>query len=125
MKLKYGGDLQFGDFIAVANQNCLSFGWYAGRGKSGTLQYYSVRSPRSVVQRYELWENKTDAPKWENEHYEKGLSIKLLWKEYIYGDSMNNRVVKITDPEAIFTDEMLQIYLESKDALIKLKFLEK
>lgn len=125
MKLKYGGELQFGDFIAISNQNCLSFGWYAGRGKSGTLQFYPVRSPRIVVERYELWEKKTDASKWENEHYGKGLSVKLLWKDYIYGDSMNNRVVKITDPEAIFTDEMLQIYLESKDALIKLKFLEK
>jgi hypothetical protein len=129
MKLRYGGDLQIGDFIIVANSNYTSFGWFCGRGQGGTVQYYYFRVPGDRYKTFQEWEagKLPNLNKWYREKFEKhGFSSKLFYKEYIYGGSMDlngSRVVKIADPESIFTHpEDLEDYRKSKEALIYIKF---
>jgi hypothetical protein len=129
MKLRYGGDLQIGDFIIVANSNYTSFGWFCGRGQGGTVQYYYFRVPAERYKTFQEWEagKLPNLNKWYREKFEKhGFSSKLFYKEYIYGGSMDlngSRVVKIADPESIFTHpEDLEDYRKSKEALISIKF---
>jgi hypothetical protein len=124
--LKYGGQLSVGDFIAVSNGNCITFGWYAGDGR-GTLQYYWLGSPGQVYEDYLNWEkNPSSVKHWRAKQFEKhGLSMKLFWKSYI-NSVHDNRVVKITRPEDIFTNQEDRInYEKSREALIKLNFIKK
>jgi len=127
MKVRYGGDLQIGDFIMIANSNYTSFGWYCGRGRN-TVQYYHFRVPGDRFEYFQQWQTNglKDNP-WFVEQIEKhGFTAKLFYKEYIYGggiDLNGCRVVKITDPESIFTEqEDLENYRKSKEALIYIKF---
>ena len=126
MKLRYGGDLQIGDFILVAGNGYTIPGWYIGEGQN-TLQYYHFMTPGRALKGFEEWQSgKMDSHHWRAELYKKGFSSKLLHKEHIYGagiDDGASRVVKITDPESLFTDqEDLEAYRKSKEALIQLKF---
>jgi hypothetical protein len=127
MKVRYGGDLQIGDFIMVAGNGYTSFGWYAGRGR-GTVQYYHYGVPGDRFKEFKDWEDgKLDNHTWLGEQFKKhGFSSKLFYKDYIYGGGINlngSRVVKMTDPESIFTEqEDLDRYRKSKEALISIKF---
>lgn len=126
--LKYGGVLHLGDFIAVSNGNYISFGWYVGDGR-GTLQYYPMRAPGIVYNEYRAWSTLNDVEraknKWLTRRYEKGFTMKCLWKSYI-NCVHDTRVMKITNPEEIFTEqEDIELYEKSKEALIMLKFIEK
>jgi hypothetical protein len=127
-KLKYGGDLHPGDFIAIAEQNRMSFGWYFGDGIGGTLQYYYLGAPDNCYDVYKNWEKITDpeikSRHWSAKKYSKGFSLKCIYKSYINAVH-NSRVVKITNPEEIFTDpEDRKTYEESKEVLTKLKFIK-
>jgi hypothetical protein len=127
-KLKYGGDLHPGDFIAVSEGNRIFFGWYFGDGRGGTLQYYYIGAPSSSYNVYQNWENIKDpeikSRHWSAKKYSKGFSLKCIYKSYINAVH-NSRVVKITNPEDIFTDqEDRQEYEKSKEILIKLKFIK-
>jgi hypothetical protein len=128
MKLKYGGDLQIGDFVAMSNGNYLTFGWYCGAGR-GTLQYYYYRDPGSKFEAFQEWQNgqPRDIQSWSGKRYEKfGFSSKLFYKGYIYGSHVGQdgtRVMKVENPESIFTEqEDLESYRKSKEALIYIKF---
>lgn len=128
MKLKYGGDLQIGDFVAMSNGNYLTFGWYCGAGR-GTLQYYYYRDPGSKFEAFQDWQaNKLDKTQsWQAKRFEKhGFSSKLFYKGYIYGSQVGQdgtRVMKVENPESIFTQkEDLESYRKSKEALIYIKF---
>ena len=128
MKLRYGGDLQIGDFILVANSNYTSFGWFCGRGQGGTVQYYHFRVPGDRFEYFKEWQTNglKDNP-WFVQQIEKhGFTAKLFYKEYIYGDSVSDngsRIVKLPNPEDIFTEpEDLEDYRKSKEALIYIKF---
>jgi hypothetical protein len=127
MKIRYGGDLQIGDFIMVANNNYTSFGWFCGTG-SGTVQYYQFCVPGLRFKEFKDWETGSlNDHHWLKERFEKyGFSSKLFFKEYIYGGGIHfngSRVVKITDPESIFTEqEDIENYRKSKEALISIKF---
>jgi hypothetical protein len=128
MKVRYGGELQIGDFIMVANSNYTSFGWYCGKGRN-TIQYYNFRVPGDRYTSFNDWKTGKlpQLNKWLREKFEKyGFSSKLFYKEYIYGYGITIngcRIVKITDPESIFTDpEDLEDYRKSKEALIHIKF---
>ena len=127
MKLRYGGDLQIGDFILVAGNGYTIPGWYIGEGQN-TLQYYHFVIPGSMLQNFEEWQSgKLDSNHWRAPMYKKyGFSSKVLHKDYIYGSGIDDgasRVVKITNPESLFTDqEDLEAYRKSKEALIQLKF---
>lgn len=125
--IKYGGQLVPGDFIAVSDGNHLNFGWYIGDGRN-TLQYYYMRGPQSVYNDYKTWLRYSDEEKaknrWMSERFAKGLTIKCLWKSFI--NSVHaTRVMKITNIDDIFTDpEDRKIYEESREVLIKLKFIK-
>lgn len=126
-KLKFGGDLRPGDFIAIAEQNRMSFGWYFGDGR-GTLQYYYVGAPDNCYDVYKSWEKITDPEvkknHWRSKQYINGFTLKCIYKSYINAVH-NSRVIKITNPEEIFTDpEDRKTYEESKEVLIKLKFIK-
>ena len=128
MKLRYGGDLQVGDFIMVANSNYASFGWYCGAGQGGTVQYYHFRVPGDRFKLFQEWQSNglKDSPWWTEKFQKHGFSSKVFYKEYIYGDGIQNggsRVIKLPNPEDIFTDpEDLKDYRKSKEALIHIKF---
>ena len=123
--LKYGGDIQIGDFIGIADGNHLSFGWFCGTGKSGTLQYYWYGTPEQKYKQYLEWENpKNKKMQWLNKLYQKGFTTKCLWKSYINAVH-STRVLKINSPEDIFTTkEDREQYEKSKEILIKLKFVK-
>jgi hypothetical protein len=127
MKTRYGGDLQIGDFIMIANSNYTSFGWYCGQGR-GTVQYYHYGVPGSRFEEFKDWKaGKLNNHTWLGERFKKhGFSSKLFYKEYIYGGGVEfngSRVVKIPDPESIFTHpEDIDRYKKSKEALIYIKF---
>jgi hypothetical protein len=56
--------------------------------------------------------------------YSKGFTLKCLYKSYINAVH-DTRVVKITNPEDIFTtQEDKEDYEKSKEILIKLKFIK-
>jgi len=126
--LRYGGQLSPGDFIAVSEGNRVFFGWYFGDGIGGTLQYYYIGAPCSSYERYEEWEKIKDpeikSKHWTAKKYSKGFTLKSIWKSYI--NAVHDiRVVKITNPEDIFTtQEDKEQYEQSKEILIKLKFVK-
>ena len=129
MKLRYGGDLQIGDFILVANSNYTSFGWFCGRGQGGTVQYYHFRVPADKFKAFQEWQANGDKniSAWYAERFKKhGFSSKIFYKDYIYGggiDLTGSRVIKLSNPEDIFTDPQdLEDYRKSKEALIHIKF---
>jgi len=119
MKIRFGGDLNFGDFIAVSNGNHISFGWYAGRGR-GTLQYFWFGSPANAYNDYEDWTELSDelkARSWKTKKYSKGFSSKTMYKSYINAVH-ETRVMKVTNAEEIFTDPKdLERYTESVKVL--------
>jgi len=128
MKIRYGGDLQIGDFILVAYNHWISFGWYCGKGR-GTLQYYHFGDPGEKQKMFQDWQDgKLKNSVWHAKQFEKhGFSSKLFYKNYIYGGGLDvshgSRVIKITDPERIFTEqEDIDKYRKSKEALISVKF---
>jgi hypothetical protein len=126
MKVRYGGDLQIGDFIMIANSNYTSFGWYCGTGR-GTIQYYHFSVPGDRFEAFQDWQTGKLDNSWYAARFKKyGFSSKLFYKCYIYGggiDLNGSRVVKLTDPESIFTEqEDLEDY---RKALIYIKFLAK
>jgi hypothetical protein len=126
MKIRYGGDLQPGDFIITANGNYTDFGWFIGTGR-GTVQYINTRTPTYVLDQYREYEaNKDTCRDWIKERYKDGLTIRNMHKSYIYGAGVRqkgSRVVKIENPEKMFTEqEDLEQYLESKEILNNIKF---
>lgn len=127
-KLKYGGDLNFGDFIAISEGNRISFGWYFGEGRSRTLQYYYIGAPDQCYDSYEDWEKIKDPEvkkkHWRSTQYSKGFTLKCIYKSYINAVH-DTRVMKINNPEDIFTTkEDREQYEKSKEILIKLKFVK-
>jgi hypothetical protein len=123
--LQHGGQLEIGDFIAVSNGNHLDFGWYCGDGIN-TLQYYYYRNPVNAYNTYEDWLNQSEANRtaWKTKRYTNGFTKKCLWKSYINAVH-TTRVLKINNPEEIFTDkEDRDDYEKSKETLIKLNFIK-
>jgi hypothetical protein len=125
--IKYGGVLHPGDFIAVSNGNHISFGWYAGDGR-GTLQFYYMEGPARTYKDYKDWLTWSDEQKaknkWMSSRFANGFRLKCLWKSYI-NSVHKTRVMKVTNPEEIFTNkEDREIYEESKAALITLNFIQ-
>jgi hypothetical protein len=120
MEIQYGGKLEFGDFISLADGNRLSFGWYAGTGIGGTLQYYSMWAPWSAYDKYTEWLKLSDSDKrthWLTKKLSKGFNSKCIYKCYI-NSVHRTRVMKVTHPEDVFTlPEDLKSYQESAEVL--------
>lgn len=126
-QLKYGGLIVPGDFIAISDGNHINFAWYAGNG-SGTLQYYPVRGAMRCYEDYKSWLALTDAEKaknrWMSKRFEKGFTVKCLWKCYI-NSVHRTRVMKLTNVEDIFTDpEDIKEYQQSREVMIKLNLVK-
>jgi hypothetical protein len=125
--LQYGGVLHPGDFIAISNGNHITFGWYVQDGR-GTLQFYYMEGPARTYGDYQSWlaysDEEKSKNKWASKRFEKGFTTKCLWKSYI-NSVHKTRVMKVTNPEEIFTNkEDREIYEESKAALITLNFIQ-
>jgi hypothetical protein len=87
-----------------------------------------MRGPSTVYDNYKTWLRYSDEEKgknkWMSKRYEKGFTIKCLWKSFI-NSVHSTRIMKITNIEDIFTDqEDRKIYEDSKQALITLKFIK-
>ena len=126
--LKIGDNLTLngGDFVVIASNNRLDYGWYCGTGR-GTLQYYSLWCPGTVLQEFEDYEKEGDKYKgWRAKEFKKnGFTSKAFYKTYI-SSCYESRILKVANPDNLFTDPAdIAIYNKSKEALIRIKFLNK
>lgn len=125
--IRYGGQLEIGDFIAIADGLHITLGWYVGRG-NGTIQYYNYQAPGGCYDGYNEFLNNPSPSSWYVKTYakHKKFSSKIIWKRYIYGDGVgpnSTRVIKIDNPESLFTNaEDLEAYNKSKQVLLTLNF---
>lgn len=131
--LKIGDDLTLnaGDFIVIAKGSQLDYGWYCGQSRYGnTLHYYNMWSPGSALEDFERYEKGEKLASWNNSkkfERSKGFTSKCFYKNFlnVYYVS-KSRILKPANPDDLFTDpEQLAKYNKSKEALIKIKFLQK
>jgi hypothetical protein len=132
--VRYGGQLEIGDFIAIAdNGESMILGWYVGRGRgrgrgNETIQYYIYQQPGYTYDAYNEFLNNPHPDNWQVNYYakHKKFSSKLILKGYIYGQGTSQgslRVIKITNPETLFTNAKdLEVYNKSKEVLLTLNF---
>jgi hypothetical protein len=119
--IKYGGDLEIGDFIAVGSNYEMNFGWYSGNGKSGTIQFMR---PWGVAWLFEQYNKRINNPNFPTENKDKrGFTLEHIEKDFVRKQHFN-RVIKITCPDDVFTGRDLQNYLEAKRILTDMKFLK-
>lgn len=128
--LKIGENLtlNMGDFIVIASGGHLDYGWYCGQGRYGsTLHYYSIWSPASALEDYEQYEKGQPVPSWVADKFKrhKGLNSKCFYKNFL-NSYYESRILKPANPDDLFTHpEQLEKYNKSKEALIRIKFLQK
>ena len=118
--VKYGGDLQIGDFIAISYSAGFTLGWYCGDGKN-TLQFFETHWPATSLDQYNRV--KADAA---YRDYDKANSEEFnkSWIAKSYVMDWKWRVMKIENPESLFTDPKdLNRYIESKQILEQIKFI--
>lgn len=126
--LKIGDNLtlQVGDFIVISSNCSLDYGWYCGQGRyRNTLQYYTIWGPGDALEDFERYET-GDYIGWRCENFKKyGFSSKSFYRSYL-NSYYESRILKPANPDELFTNqEHLQRYNKSKEALIKIKFLDK
>lgn len=115
-----GGDLQIGDFIAISYSAGFTFGWYCGEG-ANTLQFFETHWPATSLDHY----NRVKADAAYRDH-DKANSEEFnkSWIAKSYVMNWRWRVMKIENPESLFTDPSeLNKYLESKQILEQIKFI--
>jgi hypothetical protein len=109
--VKYGGDIQRGDLIAVASGNYMSIGIYLGRGQGGSVQY--------------LWPGSATAQKeWHDNKVRESLGIKptkgplkisQMGKNFVNTPSAT-RILKL-NRENITDQETIEKLLTDKEVL--------
>jgi hypothetical protein len=104
-EIRFGGTLHIGDFIMVGSDYGFTYGWYSGNGKAGNIQFIS---PSMVY-----FANDGNQP----------FTFNNIKKSFVR-DSRKDNVVKITNPERVFTNEYLRHYIEAKELLTKINFLK-
>ena len=128
--LKIGENLTLnvGDFIIIASGGSLDYGWYCGQNRYGsTLHYYSLWSPGNALETYEEYEKGEPVSSWLVERFkkQKGFTSKLFYKSFL-NTWYESRILKPANPDELFTNpEQLKTYNKSKEALIRIKFLQK
>ena len=121
--IRYGGQLQLGDFIVVSNDKTLTFGWYTGLGNN-TVQYVSITTPISMNRIFENWKSNPTSYRYYDKKFEKkGLLFSHLPKGYVL-DKHRFQIAKIPgNPEDLFTNvQDLENYRASKKVLESMKF---
>ena len=127
--LKVGENLTLnvGDFIVIACGGSLDYGWYCGQGRGGsTLHYYSIWAPASALEDYEKYEKGEPIRSWVAERFkrQKGFNSKCFYKNFL-STYYESRILKPGNPDELFThSEQLERYNKSKEALIRIKFLQ-
>lgn len=118
--IRYGGQLNKGDFIAVSGGNYIQFGWYLGEGKN-TIQWINISIPAYMKERYDDHVKNTN--KYWAHKFKKGFTINSLIKEY-FDCCYRSKAIKINNPIEMFTDSKdLEEYMASRQVLVDLKFL--
>ncbi len=119
--IKFGGQIEKGDFIAVAVGNSLEFGWYFREG-TNTIQFYNWRSPGMQYEAYKEYLKKATPTQWELNRFSKGFTIKSMYKDFVKYTAW--RVCKI-NPDEVFTDPVdKEIFEKSREVLIKLNIIK-
>jgi hypothetical protein len=121
--------LEVGDFIIIAdNNNTLSFGWYCGEGRyNSSLQYYSLWAPGASLKEYEQYERGEPISSYIADRFKKnkGFTSKCFYKSYI-NSYYESRILKPANPDELFTHPKdIEQYNKSKEALVRIKFLNK
>ena len=101
MKTAYSNELQTGDFIIISNGRFLALGFYLGRGSTGSLQFYSLWS-------LSTWLDKTNR-------------VKSPHKEYV-NIAGQYRVAKY-HPDCLENPEFIEKYEKAVEALKLLKII--
>jgi hypothetical protein len=118
--VKHGGNLQIGDFVAISYATGFTFGWYCGEGKN-TLHYFEYQWPYRRLNYYNQVKQDPayiDHNKANSEEFDKSWITKSYVKDWRW------RVMKIENPESIFTEqEDLNNYKEAKQILEQIKFI--
>ena len=118
--VQHGGDLEIGDFVAISYAYGFEFGWYCGEGEN-TLQFFDYYRPSTSLDYY----NRVKLDSAYQQH--KKANSEEFNKKWIQKSRVNNwryRVMKIENPEAIFTEPKdLNKYIESKQILEQIKFI--
>lgn len=118
--------LEIGDFIVIAWGNRLDYGWYCGQGRDKcSLQYYTLLSPGGALEDFEKYEAGNETG-WRTEKFKKhGFTSKCFYKSYL-NSYYEGRIMKPANPDELFTNpEDIEKYNKSKEALIRIKFLQK
>jgi hypothetical protein len=87
-----------------------------------------MSGPSRLYTEYRAWLTLNDAEraknKWMSKRFEKGFTVKCLWKSFI-NSVHKTRVMKLTNVEDIFTDpEDIKEYQEAKEVMIKLNLVK-
>lgn len=118
--IKYGSDLQIGDFVAVSYATGHVFGWYCGKGKN-TLQYFEYKRIQRNLNYYNTC--KSDHKYYHHLKANKE-EFNKTWIAKNYVNNWEYRVMKIQDPESIFTEQRdLNEYRKAKQILEHIKFI--
>jgi hypothetical protein len=128
LKIGENLNLEIGDFIVIAWGSLLEYGWYCGQGKDKcSLQYYSLHSPGGSLELFEQYERGEPVSSWVADTFKKhkGFTSKCFYKSYITS-YYEKRILKPANPDDLFTNpKQIEEYNKSKEALIKIKFLNK
>jgi len=103
METKYTGEIELEDLILVGSYGGMDAGFYAGQGKTGTLQYYTLYSLSNWFDKIQT-KNSDEKSK--------------PWKSYI-NTPQGWRVAKL-HPDNL-ADEHIENYKKSLEALRLLK----
>jgi hypothetical protein len=120
-----GLKVEIGDFVIIACDNHLYYGWVAGTGVgNSTLQFYTVPVVNATAKSYEDWKLNLDTTTYLGRRFSKGFTVKSLYKTYI--NTVGNwRVMVVKEPDLLFADEEKnEAYIKAKETLIKLNFLK-
>lgn len=108
--LLIGGDIHQGDLIAVADGNDFTVGIYFGRGRGGTVQYYSHRA---VIGCRQGWEDSQKNPNWSL--YGKPWNVSRIYKN-IVNTPRTTRIMKL-NKDNITNQHMIEDLQKAKEIL--------
>lgn len=84
---RYIKDIKQGDFIAIAHNNWIEFGWYIGRGQGNSVQYFTLRSPSIYLEHYEKGTMRVNDSL--QKHIENTDSLQRYYSNLLYGETLH------------------------------------